>query len=102
MKKKHLDALRQSPSNRFLGLIYYSKDDSRVIVPRGIKWMGWTINFAHPYAWPVLALCVLIALGPISIVTALGITTPVVTIATMVISIAILVAMAVYAASRAK
>jgi uncharacterized membrane protein len=29
------------------GEVYFSKKDSRIIVPKRIKWMGWTVNLAH-------------------------------------------------------
>jgi hypothetical protein len=34
--------------------------------------MGWTINFAHPLAWPTLWISVLIAVGPVLTMLALG------------------------------
>ncbi len=37
---------------------YFSKKDSRWIVPRRIKWMGWTFNIAHQMG----ALAMLIAM----------------------------------------
>jgi uncharacterized membrane protein len=35
----------------FYESIYYSKNDTRLLVPKKMKWMGWTLNFAHPYAY---------------------------------------------------
>ena len=29
------------------GEVYFSKNDPRIIVPKRIKWMGWTVNLAH-------------------------------------------------------
>lgn len=29
------------------GDVYFSKKDPRIIVPKRIKWMGWTVNLAH-------------------------------------------------------
>ncbi len=29
------------------GAVYFSKRDTRIIVPKRIKWMGWTVNLAH-------------------------------------------------------
>jgi uncharacterized membrane protein len=29
------------------GEVYFSKKDPRIIVPKRIKWMGWTVNLAH-------------------------------------------------------
>jgi uncharacterized membrane protein len=45
--------------------IYYNPDDPSFWVPKRIG-VGWTINFAHPWAWPVLAVLVLV---PVAVVT---------------------------------
>ena len=29
------------------GEVYFSQNDPRIIVPKRIKWMGWTVNLAH-------------------------------------------------------
>lgn len=29
------------------GSVYFSKKDSRIIVRKRIRWMGWTVNLAH-------------------------------------------------------
>lgn len=34
---------------------YYAPNDTRVWVPKPIKWTGWTFNFAHPGAYGWLA-----------------------------------------------
>jgi hypothetical protein len=39
--------------------IYSCKDDPRIIVPKKIRSMGWTMNFAHSWVW--LALLMVIA-----------------------------------------
>ena len=38
---------------------YFSKHDSRILVPRHIRWMGWTLNFGHPRA--LFAIVVIVA-----------------------------------------
>ena len=35
--------------------IYSSEADSRFLVPKRTRWMGWTLNFAHPGARFLLA-----------------------------------------------
>jgi uncharacterized membrane protein len=30
------------------GIFYYNPDDPRMIVPKRIKWLGWSLNFAKP------------------------------------------------------
>lgn len=47
------------PSNWVLGTFYYNKDDKRILVPKQFSWTGWTINFASPYAFIVLAILIL-------------------------------------------
>jgi uncharacterized membrane protein len=29
------------------GAVYFCKNDTRICVPKRIKWMGWTVNLAH-------------------------------------------------------
>ena len=36
------------------GLFCFNRQDPRVIVPKNIQWMGWTLNFAQPGAWLML------------------------------------------------
>jgi len=43
---------------------YYCPADGRVVVPRNKRWAGWTINFGHRLAWPMMAISVIVALGP--------------------------------------
>jgi hypothetical protein len=58
-----------------LGL-YRAPDDPRLIVPKRIRALGWTVNAAHPAAWLVLALMVIVSAGlPISLIE-LGVTRP--------------------------
>lgn len=40
----------QNPANWHWG-IYNSPRDTRVIVPKPLKWTGWTFNFAHTAAY---------------------------------------------------
>ena len=71
MTREEIENCWKDPHNRKWG-IYYCKADPRVIVPRHRRWMGWTLNFAHPSAVPVL-LCMLALLGiPFWVVQANG------------------------------
>jgi hypothetical protein len=72
MTREELDACWRDPKNYKWGLIYYCKADPRAIVPKRVKWMGWTVNFARPSAIPIMLLLVAILLVPIFIVTASG------------------------------
>jgi len=52
-------------ANYRLGIFYFNKADSRIIVPKKEKMMGWTLNFAHFTSYFVLVLsAVLIWLVP--------------------------------------
>jgi len=54
MRREEIDACWNDPRNLKWGLIYYCKADTRAIVPRRLKWMGWTPNFARPSAIPLV------------------------------------------------
>ena len=71
MTRKELDELWASPNN--WDLVYRYVKDPRIIVPRRRQWMGWTIIFAHPLAWAVLAIIMAIAVGPALLLLGLGI-----------------------------
>jgi uncharacterized membrane protein len=71
MTREEMDACWRDPRNRKWGL-YYCKADPRVIVPKRLKWMGWTVNFAHPSAIPVALLLMALVAVPVSIVISLG------------------------------
>lgn len=58
------EALWSAPENWKWGTIYYCAEDPRVMVPKRLRWTGWTLNFAHSWAWPSLAAILIVALGP--------------------------------------
>ncbi len=45
-----------------LGVFYYNKDDKRIFPPKRNPMLGWTINFANPYALIILTLFVVVLL----------------------------------------
>jgi hypothetical protein len=69
---EQLETFWRDPANWRSG-IYRCAADPRVIVPKRVKWMGWTINFAHRSAWPVLLAMVLILAGPFVLLTRSGV-----------------------------
>ena len=69
MTPEELEACRKDPENRRWG-VYYCKADPRVIVPKHLKWMGWTIKFAHPSAIPLMLLMLAIVVVPVLFVRA--------------------------------
>jgi uncharacterized membrane protein len=41
------DNWRKDPSNWVWGIFYFNKEDKRMLPPKRIKEMGWTVNFAN-------------------------------------------------------
>lgn len=72
MTREETEARRRDPRNYRWGGIYYCKADPRAIVPRRLKWMGWTVNFARPSAIPITLLLVAIVAVPVFIARAFG------------------------------
>lgn len=74
MTREELEACWRDPRN-YRGGVYYCKADPRVIVPKRIKWMGWTVNFARPSAIPVLLLLIVLLVAPIAVVASMKVGT---------------------------
>ena len=72
MTQEEIEACWKDPRNRKWGIFYYCKADPRAIVPRRLKWMGWTFNAARPSAIPVVLLLLAILAVPVFIVAAKG------------------------------
>ncbi len=64
MKKQDVDKLWQDKKNWSALGFYSCKDDPRVVVPKCVRWMGWTINVAHAQAWWVLLLMIFLGVVP--------------------------------------
>jgi hypothetical protein len=72
MTREEIETCWRDRANYKWGGIYYCKADPRAIVPRRLKWMGWTVNFARPSAIPITLLLIALVLIPLLIVRALG------------------------------
>ncbi|WP_010662523.1 DUF5808 domain-containing protein [Marinilabilia salmonicolor] len=48
-----LDGMSRNPNN-WKGVFYFNRKDPRLMVPKQIPSMGWTLNFASPYSWITL------------------------------------------------
>jgi uncharacterized membrane protein len=48
--------------NNWKGPFYFNRKDYRLIVPKSNPSMGWTLNFACPYAYLSIAAIIIIAL----------------------------------------
>jgi uncharacterized membrane protein len=46
----------ENSSNYKYGMFYYNKSDRRIIVPKRIKYFGWTLNFARPVSYFIMGL----------------------------------------------
>ena len=45
--KETLEKWHKDPNNWKWGCIYFKKEDQRLLLPKRIAWMGWTVNFAN-------------------------------------------------------
>ena len=59
-KDKQQRLWHQDPANRKLGIFYFNKADTRILPPKRIKQLGWTLNFAHWQAWVILLLIIVL------------------------------------------
>ena len=57
---EQLEEWHKDPANWVLGVFYFNRKDKRVLAPKRISLLGWTLNFANPYAIPVLGLILLL------------------------------------------
>lgn len=57
--KETLEEWSQDPDNWKLGIFYYNKKDKRILPPKRIAQLGWTVNFANPMS--VLVIVIIIA-----------------------------------------
>jgi uncharacterized membrane protein len=55
------DKWHADPKNWKIGILYFNKEDRRIIVPKRINFLGWTLNFANPIVYVILigGLCIL-------------------------------------------
>ncbi len=73
MEREKLEQLWRDERNWRRGFAYSCKEDPRVVVPKRNPWGGWTVNFAHPLAIPVILAAVVIAVGPCLLLFASGV-----------------------------
>ena len=58
MNQTQLDLLWCDPGHWRLGLFYFCRRDPRLVVPKRVRGLGWTLNLARPLALPFAALIV--------------------------------------------
>jgi Family of unknown function (DUF5808) len=64
MKSSEIEFLWCNRQNWKLGVFYFCPTDPRVIVPKSVRGLGWTLNFARPLAFPALLGMLLFIGGP--------------------------------------
>ena len=61
-KNTNYDLMDKNPNN-WRGIFYFNKKDPRIIVPKINPLMGWTLNFANPYAYLLIAGIILLIIA---------------------------------------
>ncbi|MCH8120216.1 MAG: hypothetical protein IIC00_10875 [Planctomycetes bacterium] len=101
MTKEELETLWRDKDNWLWGAIYYCKKDPRLVVPKRIKWTGWTMNFAYP--WRAIGFIIFIILAaslPFIIELKLNIATSVVISITLAVVVVLIIGLCAYLSSR--
>lgn len=57
------------PGNWKFGVFYFNRQDKRILVPKRIELLGWTINFANPVSILSFVFIILVVLVIEKIVT---------------------------------
>lgn len=48
------DRMIDEPTNYKWGIFYFNRKDSRIVVPKRVRGMGWTLNFGTIYTYILL------------------------------------------------
>jgi len=56
------DRMINDPMNYKWGIFYFNRKDGRIVVPKRISGMGWTLNFGNIYAYILLILIIVAAI----------------------------------------
>ncbi len=57
LEKEMRNPMTDNPNN-WKGPFYFNRKDYRLIVPKSNPSMGWTLNFASPYAFATMAIVI--------------------------------------------
>jgi uncharacterized membrane protein len=60
-EQNNYNNMRQDPENYIWGIFYFNRKDSRIFLPKRYRWMGWTVNFANPYAYLIIIAFIVLA-----------------------------------------
>jgi len=52
------DLMIDEPTNYKWGIFYFNRKDSRIVVPKRVRGMGWTLNFGNIYTYILLILII--------------------------------------------
>lgn len=55
-----------------LGFIYFCREDQRIFVPKRVRGLGWTLNFARPLAVPALGFILAVVHGVLELSRSFG------------------------------
>lgn len=61
-----------NPGNWKLGFLYFCPSDKRLIVPKRIRALGWTLNFARPLAVPFVSFMGALVLAVLDLIGSFG------------------------------
>jgi uncharacterized membrane protein len=101
MTKEELEILWKDKNNWRWGAIYHCKNDPRLVVPKRVKWTGWTLNFAYP--WRAIGFIIFIlftASLPFFIELKLSIAKPVVICVTLIVIAVLIIGLFSYLSSK--
>jgi hypothetical protein len=75
LRRDEIESLWRDPASRKgwgLASVYYQPRDPRLVVPKKTIKLGWTINFAHPWAIPALILLMVCVPLPVLLTVSLA------------------------------
>ena len=72
MSRYAIDRFHCDPDNWKLGIFYFCRADQRMIVPKRVRGLGWTLNFARPLAVPFLGFILAAAYGALELGLSFG------------------------------
>lgn len=66
------EAWHKDPANWRFGVFYYNREDPRLLPPKRVKLMGWTINWANHRSIQLMLGIMIVLLGIYRLVEYLG------------------------------
>jgi len=73
MTHEELDRFHSDPANWKLGIFYFCRSDHRIIVPKRIIGLGWTVNLAQPMAVPFFLAIIGVIWGVLALARYVGV-----------------------------